>query len=58
VRGQGGDGHVNCRDNEEVVELLRARGFRYLLRPSAQARAVITDLPWFRNTILVFARGR
>ena len=56
VRGQGGDGHVNCRDNEEVVERLSRRGLRLLPTDTLSARSVIVDLQWFRNTLLVFRR--
>jgi predicted SAM-dependent methyltransferase/glycosyltransferase involved in cell wall biosynthesis len=56
IRGQGGDGHVNCLDNYEVIGRICKRGFKYLPLESAEARAVITDLPWFKNTIMIFER--
>ena len=56
VRGQGGDGHVNCLDNREVIPLFEKRGFEYLPDMSQAARSEITDLPWFRNTVLIFRR--
>ena len=58
VRGQGGDGHVNCLNNEEVIGRIERRGFAFLSEETRAARAVITDLPWFKNTIMVFTRAR
>ena len=57
VRGQGGDGHVNCRNNDEATERICRRGFTLLEAETRAARGVITDLPWFRDTLLVFARS-
>jgi SAM-dependent methyltransferase len=57
VRGQGGDGHVNCRDNREVVHLICRRDFVWDEGASLAARAVVTDLEWFRNTVLIFRRA-
>ena len=55
VRGQGGDGHVNCLDNVEVIGRVCSRGLRYLAGRSVGARAC-ADLPWFKNTLMVFER--
>ena len=57
VRGQGGDGHVNCRDNAEVLPLLSRRGMALDDGATKAARASITEVcPWFRNTLMVFRR--
>lgn len=56
VRGQGGDGHVNCRDNHEVMEIMGERGFKLLAEETSAARGVITELPWFRDTLFVFRK--
>ena len=60
VRGQGGDGHVNCRDNPEVIANLERRGFQYIPEQSKHARLVIgdkdSDLPWFKDTLLIFRK--
>lgn len=55
VRGQGGDGHTNCRDNGEVLELFRARGFYLDIEATSRARAA-AKLPWFPNTVLALRR--
>jgi predicted SAM-dependent methyltransferase len=57
VRGQGGDGHVNCRDNHEVIEILGQRGFKFMAEESIAAREAVKDgLFWFKNTVMVFKR--
>lgn len=56
VRGQCGDGHVNCRNNDEVVGLLAGRGLDLLENASRDGRAAVAELEWFRNTLMVFRR--
>ena len=58
VRGQGGDGHVNCRNGDEVLALVSRRCMVLDEGATRAARAVITDgcCPWFRHTVMVFAR--
>lgn len=58
VPGQNGDGHVNCKPSADVIALLQARGFTYLSKESNEARAAVTELPWLRNTIMIFSRRR
>ena len=62
VEGQAGWGHVNCRNNDYVVNEFTRRGFTYkekssmALRKASQIRRNKTDqeFPWFKNTIMVF----
>ena len=56
IRGQAGHGHVNCLNSDEAIERMVKNGFIYLPDETAEARAVILDgdLPWFKNTLLVF----
>jgi SAM-dependent methyltransferase len=58
VRGQGGEGHVNCRNNAEAVDRIRDRGLAWDEDATAFARSVIdeSECPWFRSTLLVFRR--
>ncbi len=56
VRGQWGDGHVNCRDNWEAVQLIEDYGFTHDPLESNNGRNAVSDLPWFRNTFMVFRR--
>jgi hypothetical protein len=66
LRGQGGHGHVNCLNNDEAIERFTSRGMIYLEKETESARAVIDpiknsiedkQLPWFKNTTLVFKKA-
>ena len=57
VRGQGGYGHFNELNNDEVLPLIEDLGFRYLKALSEEARLVPEDkCSYFRNTIMVFEK--
>lgn len=69
IRGQGGYGHINCLNNDEVIERFTKYGAKYLEEDTNSARGVIdsvkndwqpgilgADLPWFKTTILIFAK--
>lgn len=65
IRGQCGDGHINCLNNDEVIEKLIKRGLTFLSDETLNARSVIHpikdnwidgDLPHFKNTILIFKK--
>lgn len=55
VEGQGGLGHVNCRNNDYVIRELSKRGFVYDSDRSDKLRSVST-FPWFKNTVMVFEK--
>lgn len=56
VIGQKGKGHVNCKDNDEVISIFEKMGFMYDEKTSMLLRKNAT-LTWFHNTIMVFNRG-
>lgn len=57
IRGQGGTGHVNCLNNDEVIPMVEKRGFRFLARETIEARSVITkNATWFKDSLLIFER--
>lgn len=59
VRGQGGQGHVNCLDNEEVIDKMLDYGFKYLKRDTTIARKSIPDdnpYIWFKTTTMIFKK--
>lgn len=60
IRGQGGDGHVNCLDNYEVVNKIEPMGYKWDIENTMKLRINCAEYPntgwWFRNTILVFRR--
>lgn len=55
VEGQGGDGHVNCRNNNYVINELTNRGYCYDEATTEFLRDKST-LSWFKDTILTFER--
>lgn len=60
VPGQGGDGHINNKENSEVIDIMEKRGYSYdedaswALRKSASLYPV--PCYWLKNTIMVFRR--
>lgn len=56
VEGQGGYGHVNCKNNDYIKAEFVKRGFS----PQEDAENVLRErstLDWFKNTIMVFKRN-
>lgn len=58
VLGQGGDGHVNCQDNDYIINQIKDKGFSFDEASSNRLRNSATVAPWFRNTILVFRKDK
>ncbi len=56
VIGQGGDGHVNCQNNDYIINEIESRGFTYDATNSSVLRRSVSCAPWFRNTIMVFKK--
>jgi hypothetical protein len=60
VRGQGGDGHVNCLDNHEVISIFEDMRYKYDAEATQFLRDKCAIYPltgwWFRNTIMCFRR--
>jgi hypothetical protein len=60
VRGQGGDGHINCLNNDEVISFMTDMGYIYEQGLSNWIRNRCATYPdtgwWFRNTLMVFRR--
>lgn len=54
IEGQGGHGHVNCRNNDYIIMKMRRMKWQYRPDYTDKLRSVAT-LPWFKNTIMVFA---
>lgn len=53
IIGQGGHGHVNCRDNAYVIEQAAQRGYAFDTDITARLRRE-ASLPWFKNSLMVF----
>lgn len=56
IEGQGGSGHVNCRNNGYIIAKMEARGFRRD-GPAEKVLREHSKLSWFRDTIMVFRRS-
>lgn len=56
VVGQTGDGHVNCQNNDYVINEMSKRGFTYDEKSSNELRSLATISWWFTNTIMIFKK--
>jgi hypothetical protein len=57
VRGQGGYGHYNELNNDEILPLIENLGFKFLKELSESVRLVPEDkCSYFRNTLMVFEK--
>ena len=54
VEGQGGSGHVNCKNNDYIIGKLQDRGFKYNTAASDALRKAATNASWFSYTLMVF----
>lgn len=55
VPGQGGHGHVNEQTNQAIIAKIEAMGYEFDADSSQVFRAE-ADLPWFKNTVMLFRR--
>lgn len=55
VVGQGGDGHVNCQNNDYIKEIFKNLGYTNDIEEELYLRYNST-FDWFRNTIMVFKK--
>jgi hypothetical protein len=54
VVGQGGLGHVNCQNNDYVINKFKELGYTYNETDSSYLRKNVSNAKWFTNTLLVF----
>jgi len=54
VEGQGGLGHINCRNNDYVIDLFKQYGYDFMEKESEQLRKA-SKISWFKNTVMVFS---
>lgn len=55
--GQPGIGHINCRDQKEVIADVESRGFKLNEAATKEARAnVDVNCDWLERNLLVFER--
>lgn len=54
---QPGIGHINTRDQNEVIADVVSRGFKYMEDITLQVRATIEEnASWFQRTLLIFEK--
>jgi len=53
VEGQGGLGHVNCRNNDYVIDLADSYGYKLMERDTEVLRQV-AKIKWFKKSVMVF----
>lgn len=53
--GQSGDGHVNCQNNNYIIEEMNSRGFNYDKEATLELRKT-AKLYWFRKTLMIFSK--
>lgn len=54
IEGQGGTGHVNCKNNDYIIGEMLKRNFKHDQQSSLYLRSCVTNATWFHNTIMVF----
>jgi SAM-dependent methyltransferase len=56
IIGQTGDGHINCQNNDYIINEMFKRGFEYDLKNSLTLRQNVSNAFWFKNTIMIFLK--
>lgn len=57
VENQGGDGHVNCQNNDYIIDKIKNKGFLFDNENSEKLRKSTSVAFWFKNTIMVFKKN-
>jgi SAM-dependent methyltransferase len=57
VVGQGGLGHVNCQNNDYVIQKFTEMGYTHNVDYSQFLRNSVSNAYWFKNTTLVFNKN-
>lgn len=57
IEGQGGVGHVNCQNNNYVIDQMLMRGWDYQEEISTEIRNNMPD-NWLKNTVMVFTKRK
>jgi hypothetical protein len=59
IRGQGGSGHFNELNNDEIIPEIVSRGFELIEEDTKASRdSIKTDCFYFKNTLLIFRRKK
>lgn len=55
IEGQGGDGHVNTRNNDYIIQQMANRGYNYNKVTTDYLRSKCS-ISWFKQTLMTFER--
>lgn len=55
IPGQGGYGHVNCRDNIYIINKMKERGLKHVKKYTNLLRKH-SSTTWFNNTLMMFKK--
>lgn len=58
VEGQGGDGHVNCQNNDYIINEITKKGFTYDEKNTLRLRNSVSNAVWFKETVMVFKKQK
>lgn len=58
IEGQAGIGHINCRNNDWVINQMKIRGYKLAYNKTESLREAVKDChcTWFKNTLMYFKR--
>jgi hypothetical protein len=57
IEGQAGNGHINCKNNDYIINIIEKYNFKYNQSWSQKLRDCASNAWWFRNTIMVFIKN-
>jgi tryptophanyl-tRNA synthetase len=53
IVGQGGNGHINCQNNDYIISEVTKRGWNFEAETTLSARNKMPDI-WIKNTVMFF----
>ena len=56
IEGQNGPGHVNCKNNDYIINKFVELNYNYDIENTDNLRNSATNAFWFKNTIMVFRK--
>jgi SAM-dependent methyltransferase len=56
IEGQNGPGHVNCKNNDYIINKFLELNYIYDIENTNNLRNSATNAYWFKNTIMVFRK--
>jgi hypothetical protein len=57
IKKQSGLGHINCQDNDYIIEQIEKRGWKFDSSGSHSMRKAMPNI-WIKNTLMVFVKQK